>query len=510
MLKKVILGALALSSLSSLAQTKDAKWGVGVNAGLRDYRGDLGNGFFKLSQNDVSAGAWAYRYLNPSFDAGLSLNFGGINYKHIGSDSLAVSSGKIDISDREFRGSLLDYSLGLKYKFNNGYILKENATLAPFLGIGVGGVNTFNIRSTSKNGSYVDEKNLFSLNIPATVGLKLQLEERVALVGQLTYNYLLTDKLEAIESDKYGKNDKYLQYNLGFIFALGKPKDTDGDGVPDKLDKCPDTRAGVKVTLEGCDLDTDGDGVSDADDKCPTEKGIAKFEGCPDSDNDGVKDSEDKCPTVAGVAAFAGCPDTDGDGIQDSEDKCPTVAGIATFGGCPDTDGDGIQDSEDKCPSVAGVAALAGCPDADGDGVTDAEDKCPSVAGIAANSGCPEIKQEVLQRASLAAKGIFFQTGSDVIKKESIDDLDNLVKLMTAEPLVKAEVQGHTDNVGDAAKNKALSQKRADAVAKYLVSKGVDASRLTSVGYGSEMPIADNKTAAGKSKNRRVEFKLGY
>lgn len=507
-INKLITSALFLSSLSSLAQTKDQKWGIGVNAGLRDYKGDLGNGFFKLSQNDVSAGAWGYRYLNSSLDAGITLNFGGINFKHNGADSIGTP--KIDISDRAFRGTILDYSLGLKYKFNNGYLLKEDATLAPFVGIGFGNTHSFNLKTTFKNGSTSNKDRLSALNIPLTAGLRLKLEEKVALVAQVTYNNLLTDKLDAIETSVGGKSDKYLQYNLGFIFSLGKMKDTDADGVPDKLDKCPGTRAGGKVTLEGCDVDSDGDGVADLDDACPTEKGVAALKGCPDADADGIKDSEDKCPTQAGLAKFGGCPDSDGDGIQDSEDKCPKVAGIAKFGGCADTDGDGIQDSEDKCPSIAGLTNLGGCPDADADGITDAEDKCPSIAGIAENSGCPEIKAEVVKKAALAAKGIFFQTGSDVIKKESFDDLDNLVKLMNEETSVKAEIQGHTDNVGDAAKNKALSQKRADAVMKYLVSKGIDASRLTAVGYGQEKPIEDNKTATGKAKNRRVEFKLGY
>ncbi len=504
---KLVAGLLAVASFSTFAQDKDQKWGLGLNAGLRDYKGDLGNGFFKLSQNDISAGAWVSRYLNSSFDAGLTLNFGGINYKHSGADSLVIDNKNESIDQRAFRGTLLDYSLGLKYKFNNGYILKENATLAPFLGFGIGAVSTFNSKSTLKDGSSSNIANITALNIPLTAGLRLKLEDKVSLIAGLTLNNTFTDEIDGIKNDKFG-NDKYLQYNLGFIFNLGKMKDTDGDGVPDKLDKCPDTRPGVKINLEGCDLDTDGDGIADADDSCPEQKGTIK--GCPDSDNDGVKDSEDKCPTVAGIATFGGCPDTDKDGIQDSEDKCPTVAGISKFAGCPDTDGDGLQDAEDKCPTIAGKAELAGCPDGDGDGIADGDDKCPTVAGIAANSGCPEIKQEVIARAAKSAKGINFETGSDKILKTSNKDLDALVALMKEEADLKAEIQGHTDNAGKADKNKELSQKRADAVKKYLTDKGIDASRLTAIGYGSEIPIADNATKTGKAKNRRVEFKLGY
>jgi OOP family OmpA-OmpF porin len=70
-----------------------------------------------------------------------------------------------------------------------------------------------------------------------------------------------------------------------------------------------------------------------------------------DSDGDGVPDKIDACPTLAGSAKLNGCPDKDGDGIEDKDDKCPTVAGSKEFGGCPDSDGDGIEDAKDKCPN---------------------------------------------------------------------------------------------------------------------------------------------------------------
>lgn len=507
-IQRMVAGLLAIVSLSAFGQDKDQKWGIGLNAGLRDYKGDLGDGFFKLSQNDISAGIWGGRYLNSSLDANLNLNFGGINYKHSGNDMLTINGTSTNLDQRNFRGTLLDYSLGLKYKINNGYLLPEGAAIAPYLGVGIGVLHTIGIKTTLKDNSSIDEKNITALNLPLSVGLRMRLEDKVSLIAGLTYNNTFTDELDGIKTSAGGSNDKYLQYNLGFIFNLGKMKDTDADGVPDKLDKCLDTRPGVKVNLEGCDLDTDGDGVADADDACPEQKGTVK--GCPDSDGDGVKDTDDKCPTVAGIEQFAGCPDTDGDGFQDAEDKCPTVAGIEKFAGCPDTDGDGLQDAEDKCPTVAGKTELSGCPDADSDGIADADDKCPNTAGIAANAGCPEIKQEVIAKAAKSAKGINFETGSEKILKTSFKDLDILANLMKEEADLKAEIQGHTDNAGKADKNKELSQKRADAVKKYLVDKGIDASRLTAVGYGQEQPIANNNTAAGKAKNRRVEFKLGY
>ncbi len=231
-----------------------------------------------------------------------------------------------------------------------------------------------------------------------------------------------------------------------------------------------------------------------------------------DRDGDGVLDDNDACPDAAGLAALKGCPDSDKDGIADKDDKCPNQAGVARYAGCPvpDSDKDGINDEEDKCPTVAGVARYAGCPvpDGDGDGVNDEEDKCPAIVGVASNAGCPEIKQEVKQKVEFAAKNVFFNTGSYQLQKKSYAPLNEVAKILKDNPTLQLDVEGHTDNTGDAAKNQTLSDNRAAAVKAYLVAQGVEGSRLTSAGFGSDRPLADNKTAAGKAKNRRVELKL--
>ena len=231
-----------------------------------------------------------------------------------------------------------------------------------------------------------------------------------------------------------------------------------------------------------------------------------------DRDGDGVVDSLDRCPDDAGPAALKGCPDRDGDGIPDIDDKCPDTPGVAKYDGCPipDTDGDGINDEEDKCPNVPGVARYQGCPipDTDGDGVNDEEDKCPNEAGPASNYGCPVIEAVVLEKVSKAAQNIFFATGSSKLLPKSFKSLEEVATIMKENPSYKVSIEGHTDNTGGDELNQKLSESRAASVKDYLLSHGVDASKITSAGFGPSNPVADNKTAAGRAKNRRVEMKL--
>ena len=185
------------------------------------------------------------------------------------------------------------------------------------------------------------------------------------------------------------------------------------------------------------------------------------------------------------------------------------MAGPKALHGCPDTDGDGIPDNIDKCPKIAGISKYEGCPipDSDRDGFNDEVDKCPTVAS-SINNGCPEIKQEVIEKISKAAKGINFETNSAVINKSSYADLDNIVSMLNSEPTYRVDIAGHTDNVGTPENNLTLSQQRADACKAYLIEKGIAASRISSVGYGDTKPIAANSSEEGRAKNRRTEFTL--
>jgi len=287
--------------------------------------------------------------------------------------------------------------------------------------------------------------------------------------------------------------------------------DKDGDSIPDKDDACPDLFG--DMAFQGCP-DRDNDSIVDPKDDCPDVAGLAKFNGCPDTDSDGIKDEDDACPDVAGPIENNGCPDTDGDGLFDFIDDCPTVAGPRENNGCPwpDTDGDGLLDKDDKCPYIAGPIKNEGCPyqDTDNDGVLDKDDKCPNTPGPVSNQGCPEIEKEVQEILKTAFDNLEFETGKDVIKQGSIQSLGELAEVLVKKPEWKLQIAGHTDNVGNDQSNLILSKKRAEAVKTFMVSRGIDAGRLTALYFGETQPIADNGTPDGRQKNRRVEMTIVF
>jgi outer membrane protein OmpA-like peptidoglycan-associated protein len=266
--------------------------------------------------------------------------------------------------------------------------------------------------------------------------------------------------------------------------------------------------AGIAIKFGG--TDTDGDGIYDRDDACPEVAGLAAFNGCPDSDGDGIEDGKDSCPNEAGSKEMNGCPDSDGDGIADKDDACPNEAGLAALAGCPDADGDGIADKDDACPNEAGPAENKGCPwpDKDGDGVLDKDDICPDVPGTVANNGCPEVTEAVQKTLLDYAKTILFDTGKASIKKESEEVLNNIVSILAEYKNSKFTIDGHTDSTGSAKTNQRLSEERAYSVMNYLIENGVASSRLSATGYGEDRPIADNNTNQGRRTNRRVEINL--
>ncbi|MCB4807140.1 OmpA family protein [Tamlana sp. 62-3] len=369
-----------------------------------------------------------------------------------GSLNKIESWGDVPGSDPEVVNSEDDlsyYGLDGTIKYN----FLEGTTLDPYVGVG---------------GGYTWINEIGAGTVNGTVGLNVWFTENVGLTLQSAYKHAFED---------------YLQTHFQHT-------------------------AGISIKFGG--TDTDGDGIYDKDDACPEVAGLEAFNGCPDTDGDGIEDSKDDCPNEAGLAELNGCPDTDGDGIADKDDSCPTVAGLKALAGCPDADGDGVTDADDACPDVAGPAANKGCPwpDTDGDGVLDKDDKCPEIKGTVANAGCPEVTAEVQKTLNEYAKTILFDTGKSSIKAQSEAVLGDIISILKEYPTAKFTVEGHTDSVGSEKLNQRLSDSRANSVKEYLVSHGIDAFRLSSLGYGESKPIDTNKTRAGRANNRRVEINL--
>jgi len=313
---------------------------------------------------------------------------------------------------------------------------------------------------------------------------------------------------------------------LNFFFGSSGPKDQDKDGVLDEADACPGTPGGERVDARGCPIpkDADSDGVIDANDTCAGTPAGEKVDakGCPlpkDADADGIADPTDRCPnTAAGTTVDAnGCPvDADGDGVTDSADRCAgTPAGSPVdANGCPrDADGDTVADNVDRCPGTpAGTAVDAsGCPlpDTDGDKINDRDDKCPGTpTGVEVDqTGCQRLFDAGAGKTTMVLSGVTFRSGSAVVSPASAAVLTRVAEALIANPTVKVEVQGHTDNSGARAGNLRISQQRADAVRQYLISRGVDGSRITAKGYGPDQPLVPNTTPANRTQNRRVELK---
>ncbi|HEY0481951.1 MAG TPA: OmpA family protein [Kofleriaceae bacterium] len=303
----------------------------------------------------------------------------------------------------------------------------------------------------------------------------------------------------------------------------------------------PDLRAFIGIVFEPSIGDRDGDGIKDDLDRCPDapedHDGWEDEDGCPDPDNDrdGIPDELDRCPDIPedldGVEDEDGCPegdvnDRDGDHIPDNVDKCPDEPedfdGFQDEDGCPDLDNDGdrIPDIDDLCPNEPedydGFEDADGCPDLDNDHdrIPDKDDKCPNEPetynNVEDEDGCPD--HGVVTKVTdgfVILQPINFEYDRAVIKPDSFYILDAVVAAMNGNPdYTLIEVQGHTDERGDAGYNMDLSRRRAAAVMEYLIAHGVAAGRLVSHGYGETQPVDKRHIEAAWAVNRRVSFVL--
>ena len=245
-----------------------------------------------------------------------------------------------------------------------------------------------------------------------------------------------------------------------------------------------------------------------------------------DRDKDGILDKDDECPRVYGLVSFKGCPDRDGDGLQDKYDDCPNKFGLIINRGCPDTDGDGIIDKQDSCVNIAGIKRYDGCPDTDGDGLQDRYDDCPYEFGSVMNNGCPKlftqdtvfitktiidtvyINSEESKYLSKEFKNIQFDHNKHNLTANSIEILDRVYAYLNNKLELKISIEGHTDDVDSDNFNMLLSQKRVQEVKKYLIIRGISASRIEISWKGESEPLVENISSESRAINRRVEVTI--
>ena len=487
-MKKTIFLFLLMVGIASYgvnAQTSDNKTWLSLNIGNHQYDGDFGNEMASFDIfKDVSAGFGVHQYLSKSFNFNYALNYGLLD---------------TDYGSNRFNKHFLNNNFTAHFNLANGIVLNEDSWIQPFVGTGASLTYFFGEQES------IDDNVSFA--IPIVAGFDIPVSEGLSFEFKGTYNRTFNDQIDGVSGVEDQNHDDFFIASVGLKFRISGDKDADRDGIKDKVDACPQIPG--SASANGCP-DNDGDGIINSKDLCPDVPGTAANRGCADSDGDSIVDFEDACPNIAGTLEFQGCADKDGDKIPDGDDLCPEVKGSATTDGCPDDDGDGIKNSVDLCPAFAGTAEFGGCPDTDNDGIIDKEDECPTLKGIKPNKGCPEVSADVKRKMDVIFQNLLFATNSANIDPTSLDDLDELVKIMSEDEDLRLSIEGHTDNRGNNEYNLELSRLRAEAVKQYLVNGGISASRIKAVGYGETRPITTNETANGRLKNRRVELNISY
>ena len=376
------------------------------------------------------------------------------------------------------------------------FILSVNDVAFPYLYAGIsslwfdpkgeGGVPLPNNASGVYSGNEINYGAELGSRFPVTPNLSLNISTGI----QLSPNDWLDDK--AIGTG----NDFFLTILGGVSYSFLTEFDSDGDGVIDSKDACPNTKPGIKVDEFGCPLDSDHDGVADYLDECANTPNNVKVDkkGCPlDSDEDGVPDYTDICPgTPKGIEVDdLGCPyDLDADGVPDYMDKCPNTPFDVDVdkNGCPiDSDNDGVPDYLDQCPgTLPGIKV-----DEQGCGVTS---DLPDTGFVE-----PKPNDEILLRSEN-----YFNLNGTELKSDSFPMLDSLLSVMKKHPLSRWRIECYTVNPGVEDSILVLSKSRAENVANYFITRGVPKVRITTEGFGMQNPVADNNTQEGRSQNNRI------
>lgn len=457
MLVILISSSFAQYKLGKMTNPLSSKTGIGFEGGFTYTKSD-----FRNSDIDYFIRGIGDYYFSTDEEAVFGITL-------VGAFGFARSNGRpayriVYPPLDEFRTQLIILSGGLSLT------LTSLEFVYPYAAARAGWIN-FQPRDIDGNDLERNKQNKYSPNdwfATGELGLKIPFSDYVSFNLAAAMHYIPTDNLDDSPNSITGGSDNDIFFTLtgGLQFYIGGVKDTDGDGVPDKYDMCPDTPPAVQVDNFGCPIDSDGDGVPDYIDKCPN---------TPRNINVG----QDGCPL-----------DTDGDGIADYLDLCPNTSEgvLVDKRGCPiDSDEDGVADYLDLCPNtpVGTEVNKFGCP---------LEEKVTVP---------PKEKTEFILTGA-----INFEIGKANLLPAAYEELNKIVKVMKEYPDTKWKIEGHTDNTGSYQLNKNLSLQRAQAVFDYLVKSGIKADRLSVDGYGPDFPIADNSTETGRALNRRVTISL--
>ncbi|MBN2261942.1 MAG: OmpA family protein [Prolixibacteraceae bacterium] len=471
-----IVCAWVLGNSNAFAQDADARWALKPSYSLLQYSGELGSQFFKFDQRTDGGGLGLSAYLNPSFDLLMSIDYYRLNIKGTANGSPYYS-----------KGNMIMPGVMATYKFYNDYFLSSEAKLQPYVATGL----SYMIGSTA--GTSVDLSGdafkhfIDEVAITALAGVKYQISRRVSAFVELDVLLATTEELDGASLNR--NNDKFGGGRIGLFIKLGGEKDSDGDGVPDSEDECPDTPPGVEVDEKGCPLDRDNDGIPDYLDDCPEVPGLPEFNGCPDRDGDGLPDHIDACPDLPGPHELNGCPDSDGDGVIDPFDLCPDTPPnvVVDEHGCPvDTDGDGLPDYIDQCPDEWGPMEYMGCPEP------------PDV-------GWPDVEEETPE--------VYFETDKYELDAEAEEELNKLVKYLFDNPMLNIRLYGFADPRGSSDYNKTLSARRVEAVKKHLIRKGVPENRIMVRALGEIQEIQRDETIPLDERyriSRKVQFETFF
>lgn len=465
----VLVGLLGgMTSGWAFAQNEDFKWAVKPSYSLLWYQGELESQWFNFSQRSDGGGLMFSRYLNPSFNVDLGLSLAHLNL-----------SGNINNEAYNSEGNIFSPQFTFQYKFSNGYLLEQSAKWKPYLGVGMGfwagkmsGIG-YDLRGD--NFSHVIDEVSLNLNVGCSYAFTPRIEAFLEAYSMMA----TTEELDGAAIDM--KNDRFGGARIGISIVLGREKDADKDGVPDKIDECPDTPLGVKVDEKGCPLDTDLDGIPDYQDDCPDDPGLPEFNGCPDTDGDGIMDKEDDCPELPGVPEYNGCPDTDGDGVIDPKDECPdTPLGwkVDEVGCVVDTDGDGLRDDNDQCPEEYGPVEYMGCPE--------------------------PLEPEWIERDEESVPEVYFETDKYELSPESEEQLGELVKFLFENPNMNIRLYGMADPRGTKEYNAVLSARRVDNVKKFLMRRGIPESRIQVRAMGEAQEIQFDKSEENLSEEQKL------